>query len=398
MPWEFFGPPIGPSGPAPGDVTTYFSRVEQPLPISVRGILNSIAHGLANLKGYHFREFDERKISNSDAHTYYVPDDTLDVHEARQLGIEGLGDLFGGIVPAACMKTKIITHQVLESAVRPLDWPVRFTEAVRDVVLPGYSVFSANDGMRAAAKLLKVGPVRIKNPMCGSGKGQVVVDSMGELERFLAAYSASDLARFGLVLEINLAQVATMNFGTISVDDMTISYLGTQRMTRNRHDQLEYGGSDLTFVRGGWDAIYQIDYIPSEMRAGLECAKLFDRAAMGLMGLVASRRNYDVGIGVDAAGKNRTGVFESSWRPGAASTAEVAALTEFKRHPSLEVVQASSAREFGMPSGIRSGAFVNYQGIDEEGGSIMYYTMVTRTMGGENTFEVFNLNPLMQDI
>src|SRR6516164_4267548 len=44
---------------------------------------------------------------------------------------------------------------------------------------------------------------------------------------------------------------------------------------------------------------------------------------------MASRRNYDVGQGLDAHGKWRSGVFEASWHSGAASTAELATLAEY---------------------------------------------------------------------
>ena len=48
-------------------------------------------------------------------------------------------------------------------------------------------------------------------------------------------------------------------------------------------------------------------------------------------GFFASRRNYDVAQGVDAAGRRRSGVLEQSWRLGGASGAEIAALEAFGR-------------------------------------------------------------------
>jgi hypothetical protein len=63
-----------------------------------------------------------------------------------------------------------------------------------------------------------------------SGRGQTVVQTMEELEHFVKTYPADDLTQFGLVLEMNLTQVATMNFGIVTIDDVTMSYLGTQRM------------------------------------------------------------------------------------------------------------------------------------------------------------------------
>jgi len=60
-------------------------------------------------------------------------------------------------------------------------------------------------------------------------------------------------------------------------------------------------------------------------------ARRYDEATVEFHGFTASRRNYDVGQGVGADGRPRSGVLESSWRMGGASSAELAALTAFAR-------------------------------------------------------------------
>ena len=109
---------------------------------------------------------------------------------------------------------------------------------------------------------------------------------------------------------------------------MTIAYHGTQRITKDNKGRSVYGGSDLVCVRAGWKALDGLAMTP-EVRAGVTQSKLFDEAMNEYPGFIASRRNYDVGQGIDAEGQRRSGVFESSWRVGGATSAElVAPVTE----------------------------------------------------------------------
>lgn len=362
-----------------GSVRTHMSRADRPLPESVYGLLSSLARGIAEIKGY---RFGHDRTEEESGHLYYVPDDTLNVDEATQLGIKGPEDLFGGVVPFSCMKTKVIVHPTIDSeAERPVGWPSHFVENIRKVVLPGFSVFTSGDARRAAKQLLSLGPVRIKIPSCGSGKGQVVIRTIHGLDSFLDAYAEHDLRSSGLVLELNLFRIVTKNIGQVTIGSTTISYFGTQRMRKNNAGKIEYGGSDLTIFRGGWDAIHAIESLSADAKSSLNCARLFDAAATELINLIASRRNYDVGVGVDAAGVKRIGVLESSWRPGAASTAEIAAITMFTRCPTVRIVHASTVKKFGSRVRIPPEAIVNYRGFDAESGPIAYYTTIMNSQG-----------------
>ena len=87
-----------------------------------------------------------------------------------------------------------------------------------------------------------------------------------------------------------------------------------------------YGGSELLVVRGGFEALHALG-LPAEAALAVAQARVYDAAATEhFPGLFASRRNYDVVRGLDAAGRPRCGVLEQSWRIGGASGAEVAAL------------------------------------------------------------------------
>src|SRR5204863_189054 len=81
-----------------------------------------------------------------------------------------------------------------------------------------------------------------------------------------------------------------------------------------------YGGSDLICVAGGWEALDRLP-LAAETRFAIVQARAYDDATCEFPGFMASRRNYDVGQGLDAEGVRRSGVFESSWPSGGASTA-----------------------------------------------------------------------------
>jgi Protein of unknown function (DUF3182) len=97
------------------------------------------------------------------------------------------------------------------------------------------------------------------------------------------------------------------------------------------------------------------------------------------LGLRARRLGYDIGQGIDSEGRPRSGVFESSWRIGGASPAELLALTEFAQDPSAQVIEAAHVAEFGKHREAPAGAVVHFEGDDPQAGPLIRYTMVTRT-------------------
>ena len=192
------------------------------------------------------------------------------------------------------MKTKAIAHQLVDDgATRPEGWSSAFAERVRNVVLPGYTVFSDYDARIAAKRMLARGTIRVKKPLGASGKGQTIVKTIEELDAFLESFSPDEMDTYGLVLEENLCDVTTLSVGLITVGRLTIAYHGTQRITKDNKGRSVYGGSDLVCVRGGWKALDGLAMTP-EVRAGVTQSKLFDEAMNEYPGFIASRRTYDV--------------------------------------------------------------------------------------------------------
>ena len=209
-----------------GIVVVYFSRFAAPQKAHQRALLIADAKAIASFKQYEFAE-DHHNAKKNDRHVYFVPDDTLLTEEARALGIQASSDLFGGAVPHIFVKTKSITHPLVDSkAVRPDGWSVAFTKRVQDVVLPGYTVFSARDARVAASRMFSQGSIRVKEPLEAGGRGQTLVTSPSDLDALLERLSESDLAANGLVLEENLDHVTTLSVGHIVVDEIMFTYHG----------------------------------------------------------------------------------------------------------------------------------------------------------------------------
>ena len=309
---------------------------------------------------------------------FFVPDDTLVHAEADALGVRSAKDLFGGIVPHPFVKTKVISHGVLApAAARPRGWSHAFADRIRDVVLPGYSAFARADARAAASRLLELGAIRAKPPRAAGGNGQSTLASMAEVEALLETLTDAHLDRHGLVLELCLQPVTTLSVGHVALDDTTIAYYGHQRLTRDNSGHMVYGGSDLTCVRGGWETLEGLA-LESDVRTAIRQARVYDEATLEY-GVAASRRNYDVGQGLDSAGRRRSGVFEASWRVGGASAAEVAALEAFARDPSIALVDASTVEAYGADVALPPGAIVHFHGVDRDAGALARYSLVRET-------------------
>jgi hypothetical protein len=205
--------------------------------------LAAVANTIAQVKRYEFAgRYDN--AHNYSGNVFFVPDDTLMLDEALCLGIRSLNDFFGGIVPHSFVKTKSITHRLITSdADRPPGWSPAFAQRVREVVLPGYSVFSARDARIATARMLIRGAIRVKEPLGDGGRGQTLITTVGELDKLLERFPPNEISAYGLVLETNLRRVTTLSVGQVTIDGFTITYHGTQRTATNNEGRPVYGGS-----------------------------------------------------------------------------------------------------------------------------------------------------------
>ncbi|MCM2253741.1 MAG: DUF3182 family protein [Ramlibacter sp.] len=343
-----------------------------------RASLFEFARRLAALKGYAFDGAYE-PARHCPERVYFVPACTLVGEAAAALGIRGPDDLFGGVVPHAFVATKAISHPLVaaDAAASP-GWNPAFAQRVGDAVLAGYTAFSMDDALRAGLRLLRRGPARIKPVRAAGGRGQSVVRDASQLQRQLDAMDPREIESHGLVLEEDLSDVRTFSVGQVTVGGLIASYFGVQRLTRNNRGDEVFGGSDLTVARGGLDELLALG-VAADIRCAIEQARRYDAAVHECFpGFFASRKNYDVARGRDAAGHERSGVLEQSWRVGGATGPEIAALEVFRKDPGRKLVRASSVEVFGDSPPPPPGAIVIFRGIDSHVGRLTKYTVVER--------------------
>jgi hypothetical protein len=338
--------------------------------------LQGVAESIARFKGFEFAGPWDGALRDS---VFFVPDETLLRPEAEALGLRGAHDLFGGIVPHPFVQTKVITHELVSpTAERPDGWADGFTHRSRAAVLRGYSAFGRRDAAEAARRLLTVGPVRAKPPRAAGAREQCTLESLADVDALLARVTDDELAQNGIVFELNLDPVTTLSIGQVTLNDLTIAYHGHQWIGRNNTGRSVYGGSALTCIRGGWDALGRLAVEPA-VRLAIRQTRIYDEATKEY-GIVASRRNYDVGQGTDARGQWRSGVFEASWRVGGASPAELAAMHLFAESSSIDVVHASTVEAYGQDAAPPPGAIVHFHGEDEQDGPMVRYTVAAAAL------------------
>ena len=333
-----------------------------------------LARRLARLKGFEFAG-EYSPAARFRGSVYFLPSDTLvGTEAAHALGIRGEHDLFGGVVPHPFVATKLITHPLVDpDACAPSGWSCAFGDRVRDVVHPGFSVFTPDDVRQAGARLLRHGPVRIKPVRETGGRGQAVVSTSAELDAALDAMDATVLSSDGLVLEQELSDAATYSVGQVRVAELVATYCGTQRLTRDNGGAVVYGGSELLVARGDFDMLLGLR-LSEEAQLAVAQARTYDAAAAECFpGLFASRRNYDIAAGADTGGQRRCGVLEQSWRMGGASGAEVAALEAFRAEPAIPAVRASTVELYGESEAPPPDATVYFRGVDDRIGFVTKY-------------------------
>jgi hypothetical protein len=308
---------------------------------------------------------------------YLLPTQTLvGAAQARQLGVKGPEDLWGGYVDHDFICTKAISHGLLsKEAVAPEGWSPLFAERIRNVVLDGLSVHALEDARPAATHLLYTGPIRLKPVHACAGRGQEVIRSLDEFDAILARPEAAQLFGEGVVLEQDLHDVVTHSVGQSFIGDHVISYCGDQYLTRDGQGEEVYGGSNLLVVQGYYEDLLRLD-LPDDVRLAIEQAQTFDNAAdEAYPGFYASRRNYDIAQGLDSDGQRRSGVLEQSWRMGGASSAEVAALQSFVNNPGLKAIHVSSVETY-VDQPLPADAIEVYRGPAENSDFLLKYVTV----------------------
>lgn len=313
-----------------------------------RSTQRCLAGRIAEIAGMEFVGETENGMLPAGGHLYLVPHDTIDIGTARSWKVRCQHDLFGGVVPLPFVATKAITHgRVDASAAAPEGWSDAFAREVREVVLPGHVAFDAASLARAAAQMLRTGPVRLKTASGSGGRGQYSARDADALLGYLAHLERSAAWVDGVVVEPELRDSRTYSVGQVRLGGLRMSYAGRQYDTALPNGERAYAGSELHCVRGGPEALLDATLPPALHRA-VALARYFHHAAhRHYPGLLVSRANYDVIQGVDARGNFHAGVLEQSWRIGGASGAEIEAVRLFLEEPRRRSVDVRTVERFG---------------------------------------------------
>ncbi|MDO7898822.1 DUF3182 family protein [Pseudomonas citrulli] len=336
----------------------------------------ALAKWLAQILGVEYGgDHDAQQPGGQDL--YLLPTQTLIGSDAAQrLGVKGPDDLWGGFVEHDFICTKAIAHGLLnKEAVAPQGWSPLFSKLTRGVVLDGVTVFSLRDARPAAEHLLYTGPIRLKPIHACAGRDQRVVKHLAQFDEIAASPEAQALFRDGVVLEQNLGEVKTQSVGQSFINGKVLSYCGVQHLTHDSQGLEVYGGSDLLVAQGGYIELLKLE-LPDDVREAVRLAQVFDDAAnQAYPNFFASRRNYDIAQGLDAAGQPRGGVLEQSWRMGGASSAELAALEVFVNEPATSAVKVSSVETY-LDQPLPAGAREVYRGPAHNGDFLLKYVTV----------------------
>ncbi|WP_435656570.1 DUF3182 family protein [Brucella pituitosa] len=335
--------------------------------------VEALAARLCSLTGRHLlptlQSFDENNG------TFFVPTFALVRQDGHpEMSIE---NFYGGIIHHGFMATKLVTHPHWHDDDNlPEGWAGNFAAWLQDCVLPGFSVFSHGHALDAAGTLLKKHKVRFKNPYASGGKDQIVIETVRALDGFLETVSDREIAN-GLVIEEHVENSTTYSVGLVQIENHIGSYLGRQYTSQDNDGSAVYAGSRLRMVRGGWDALLRQLHSPVAHRI-VENARRYDEAARQHLGLVASRRNYDVLVGPITENGVRCGVLEQSWRVGGASPAEILAMEKLMQDESITAVQAFLRESREQAPTFRDDDFIVYSGEDDFGQPLHKYARIEK--------------------
>lgn len=338
-----------------------------------------IARQLATL--FEWEYGGEYRPGEAPPDAFFVPDDTLTSAQAAALGIAGEGDLFGGVVPHGFVASKVITHPLPSAgALAPHGWDHGLATRLGDAVLPGFSVFEPADIGPAGLRLLGGGGIRLKEAAARGGHGQYRVADAMALRMTVAELDPERVRHDGVVLELDLADATTCSVGEVRIGGLRLAYLGTQHQVRDREGDEVYGGSALSVVEGGLDALEKLPLAPAA-RAALRQARRYDAAVAATWpGFFASRRNYDVVCGHDGGGRWRCGVLEQSWRVGGASPAEMVALAAFLGADPPLAVEVSCHESHDPAEHLPAGAEVHFSDPAAASGPVLKYALAARRL------------------
>lgn len=302
-------------------------RPDSSVPVNIAAVADRIAGVLRNTS----------HDSTAQSDTYYVP--FAAVHEplARQVGITGRGDLYGGIVKAPQHADKAILHELPDPIAESPEWYSQsFAKSLGDVALPGFTTFSPNDTITAYNHMRQEGlRVRFKDPASTGGLGQRLVDSHQELSQVMSEHGQK-FSNVGAILEADLADAVTVTVGYVDLAGQIYTWHG-RPYDIEYNNQTRFGGNELTVVRGGFRELRKQCDNSEDLLAVYQAEKVFN--AYSTLGATVTRATFDAVQGVAANGAFLSGITDPSLRPSASSAAEIRAIEAFVDKPEAQMAK-----------------------------------------------------------
>lgn len=317
-------------------------RPNSSVPVNIKAVANRIANYLDGVD------------PNYEVHPYFVPFAAVHADLADAKGIEGIGNLYGGIVRHHEHADKAILHAmpVEKTTGYPSWYSSEFARKVHDVVLPGYTAFTAED-VRAGYDLMHHDglAVRLKDPANTGGLGQHLVDGYSDLREALVPYKHK-LHKTGIVLEADLYRPVTVTIGYVNLKGETYTWYG--RPYDVEHDgMMRFGGNELTVVRGGLSVLRGYADSSESLLAIGQAKRVFD--AYSLLGTSISRATLDVVQGMSLSGSFMSGVTDPSLRPSASSAAEIRAIEALAVNPDAIMAKTKLVYDYWKRGGMLRG-------------------------------------------
>ena len=283
---------------------------------------------------------EEEKLSLDGRSIYYVPPTTQVKEQTTPLGIETPQDFYGLTIENINQVGKAVLHESISKSV-PGFYSSFFARAVKDLVLPGVTVFSREDLGKGFELLKKKGlfSIRLKPPDKSDGHGQHALKDIGHLKKLLVDVKDEEIVSKGLILEVNLKEAKTISVGFATLGKDTFSFIALQKNDIAKEDgRNRYLGAHARIVRGEMQELTGVVENEVEQSALETSIKFYDKYR--LFNPIASRLSFDFLYGYDSKGNLLSGVTDITGRLGGTCPAITLSALEFKNHPSLSAIRS----------------------------------------------------------
>ncbi len=289
----------------------------------------------------------------------------------RELHETGVGSRFYGTAVTEISHTeKSILHTPLSRCHKaPPDFYTsiaKFADEAhrRNLVLPGTTVFSANDLMSGYQSFCTQHAVRTKLPNRSDGVGQYRLTNVGEVEALLDALEDA-VFHEGVVLEPQLLNPKTISVGSAVIEGDTFSFIAHQKdeviteydsTVGATIERTRYTGARIILVKGDMGQLLGLRGMDENVSRAVHTSVGFWEQYSAIINPLSHRISFDFVFGREercdgSAGKVIGGITDITARPGGTDPAIIEGVKAFDSHERARVVEAEVDLYYGEPKG-----------------------------------------------